>query len=333
MSRQGEPPGGRSSDASLHLLQRAHAMTDGVGVVTVSYKDTTCELKRGETLLDALLRAGVVVPFSCRAGICHTCLMQRVAGGPIPEAAQRGLTAEQRRSGYLLPCRCRPDHDMVVAPSSADRSRGNTPEFNEEPRRAAAPDPEMWAALGHGPLLLRILTEFYTRVYADQRLAPFFEQTSLQRSIEKQFNFLNQTFTGEDVYFGERPRNAHHWMVISDELFDYRSRLMESVLRQHQLPEHLIARWLAMEESYRKVIVKDRVWPRIIGGKPVPVEGYESLELQYSTLCDGCGAEMNVGDPAQLHVRLGTAYCGRCAVTAKTSQDRAESLAAVDRND
>ena len=37
------------------------------------------------------------------------------------------------------------------------------------------PDPEMWAALDQGEKLTQILTDFYTRVFADPRLSPFFE--------------------------------------------------------------------------------------------------------------------------------------------------------------
>ena len=35
-------------------------------------------------------------------------------------------------------------------------------------------DPDIWAALENGPKLTRILEDFYTRVYADARLSPFF---------------------------------------------------------------------------------------------------------------------------------------------------------------
>lgn len=289
-------------------------------MVTVTYQGKTCEPRAGETLLDAFLRQGIVAPFSCRAGICHTCLMRRVDDGRIPEAAQRGLTPEQKKLRYLLPCRCIPEEDMLLDPLSRKTAfetapdRPN-PEFTEEPRREPTPDPQMWAALREGELLQEILTDFYTRVYDDPLLAPFFTHTTRQRAIEKQFNFLNQIFTGEDVYFGERPRNAHHWMVISDEMFDYREKLMRQVQREHGLPEHLIRRWSAMEESYREVIVKDHAWPKIIHGSALPLEGYEPLRLEFSSLCDGCSAEVAVNDMVQFHVRLGTAYCVQCATT------------------
>jgi hypothetical protein len=77
---------------------------------------------------------------------------------------------------------------------------------------------------------------------------------------------MRQLFTGEKIFFGDRPRNAHHWMVISDELFDHREALMASVLRQHGLAAHLIERWQAIENSFRSDIVKTKPWVKVMAG-------------------------------------------------------------------
>jgi truncated hemoglobin YjbI len=79
----------------------------------------------------------------------------------------------------------------------------------------------MWEALGRGPLLRAILTDFYAEVFQDPRLLPFFHATTREWVIDHQYAFLAEIFTGERMFFGDRPRNAHHWMVITDDLFDY----------------------------------------------------------------------------------------------------------------
>jgi len=91
---------------------------------------------------------------------------------------------------------------------------------NKERRKFPAPDPEMWAALDNGKLMSKILTSFYQRVFEDELLSPYFSGVTQQRLIEKVYNFHYQMFTGKKVYFGERPRNAHHWMVIPPEIFN-----------------------------------------------------------------------------------------------------------------
>lgn len=175
------------------------------------------------------------------------------------------------------------------------------------------PDPELWAALGEGALLSKILPEFYTRVYADPHLSPFFKNVTKQRLIEKQYSFLKRAITGELCYFGERPRNAHHWMVISDELFDYRNDLLRQVAREHGLSEKWLRRWEKVEEAYRPDIVKDRPWPRVMDGVEMAHDGFGELVLEDGTLCNSCGQEINKGQSVRYHLRTGETFCADCA--------------------
>lgn len=174
------------------------------------------------------------------------------------------------------------------------------------------PDPEMWQALQEGVLLSQIMHDFYSQVFDDPRLNPFFHGVTKQRAVEKQYLFMRQLFTGEKVYFGDRPRNAHHWMVISDELFDYREGIMLATLRRHGLPEHLVERWRAVEESFRGDIVKDQPRKKKFGDIELPLDGYEELELDCGAMCDSCGDAIDSGITVRYHVRLGEVYCPSC---------------------
>lgn len=178
--------------------------------------------------------------------------------------------------------------------------------------RDPEPDPEMWAALREGELMAEVLNDFYTRVYADERLSPFFHGITKQRVIEKQYLFMRQIFSGERVYFGDRPRNAHHWMVISDELFDYREDLMAATLRDHGVPEHLVRRWREVDEVYRAELVKSTPWSRVIDGVEMPLDGFGEAVLDVGSLCDGCQCEIPAGMSVRYHLRLGSVYCGNC---------------------
>ena len=174
------------------------------------------------------------------------------------------------------------------------------------------PDPEMWQALEQGKLLSRILDDFYSQVYADEKLKGFFKDTSKRRSIEKQYNFLHRVFTGEKVYFGEKPRNAHNWMIISKELFDYREQLMQSCLRKHGLSETMIERWMRMEYRYLNVIVKNKVWKKVVDGVEYPVDGFGEIVTEVGTLCDACHREVSAGETITYHLRTGEVYCNDC---------------------
>ncbi|MDG9883243.1 iron-sulfur-binding ferredoxin reductase [Pseudomonas sp. GD04058] len=68
----------------------------------------------GSNLLDALNDAGCGVPYSCRAGSCHACLVRCVEGEP-EDGRPEALSAAQRELGWHLACQCRIGMDLRVA--------------------------------------------------------------------------------------------------------------------------------------------------------------------------------------------------------------------------
>ena len=66
-----------------------------------------------ETVLDTLLRNNIRVPWSCRAGLCHSCIIQ-ATHGTIPPEAQKGLTQDQIQQRLLLACQCYPESPLTL---------------------------------------------------------------------------------------------------------------------------------------------------------------------------------------------------------------------------
>lgn len=75
--------------------------------------DKRWSVAQGSNLLDALNQAGVAVPYSCRAGSCHACLVRCVAGQPA-DAKPEALSPEQREQGWRLACQCQVDGDAHI---------------------------------------------------------------------------------------------------------------------------------------------------------------------------------------------------------------------------
>jgi len=67
----------------------------------------------GANLLDALNGEGFSVPYSCRAGSCHACLVRCTEGEPL-DAQPEALDASQRQQGWRLACQCRVVSDLSV---------------------------------------------------------------------------------------------------------------------------------------------------------------------------------------------------------------------------
>lgn len=178
---------------------------------------------------------------------------------------------------------------------------------------ATRPDEALWEAIGRGPGLRRILSRFYTHVYADPRLAPFFQGMEIDQVVGKQYTFLADLFSGRRDFMGLMPYNAHHWMVISDNLFDHREALFESVLRAEGLAEPLIRRWLVLHERFRVSIVKDRPSGLWMDGAFQAVREQTVEVLGVDSVCDGCGSEIRAGEPARYLHRIGHLHCAQCA--------------------
>ncbi len=79
-------------------------------------------LESGESVLDGLLRQGVSVPNSCRAGACQSCLM-KAERGTVPDAARVGLKDTLVAQGYFLACTCRPPEGTELEVAGAEALR------------------------------------------------------------------------------------------------------------------------------------------------------------------------------------------------------------------
>jgi len=84
-------------------------------MTTTEYNGKLYDHRPGESVLDALLRGGANVTFSCRRGSCHACILRATDGDP-GAGAHRGLRPQLVRSGHFKPCVAHPTEDLVVTP-------------------------------------------------------------------------------------------------------------------------------------------------------------------------------------------------------------------------
>ncbi|WP_394754808.1 FAD-binding oxidoreductase [Crenothrix sp.] len=79
-----------------------------------------------ETVLDALLRENINIPYACKKGTCHSCMVRSIEVVP-PHSAQAGLKNTLQKLNYFLPCRCYPEQDMAIKlPDQSDFYRMGT---------------------------------------------------------------------------------------------------------------------------------------------------------------------------------------------------------------
>jgi ring-1,2-phenylacetyl-CoA epoxidase subunit PaaE len=67
----------------------------------------------GEAIIDAAIRAGRSLPYSCKGGMCCTC-RARLVEGRVDMAVNYSLEPWELRAGYVLTCQSRPVTGRVV---------------------------------------------------------------------------------------------------------------------------------------------------------------------------------------------------------------------------
>ena len=70
-----------------------------------------------QSLFASLTQAGITWRVSCRNGTCRTCIGRLVRGQVAYDIPWPGLSAEEKRDGYCLPCIAKPMCDVVISAS------------------------------------------------------------------------------------------------------------------------------------------------------------------------------------------------------------------------
>ena len=96
-------------------------MATGTVTITVAKQQWMFEAAAPATVLEAAERAGIRLPSSCRNGTCRTCLCRLESGAVHYKIAWPGVSLEEKRAGYILPCVAVADTDLVLEAPAARR--------------------------------------------------------------------------------------------------------------------------------------------------------------------------------------------------------------------
>ena len=66
-----------------------------------------------ETLLEQAEAAGLILPYSCRGGMCGSCRV-KLESGDVEQLCKDGLSDLDQQQGYILACTCIPKSDIVI---------------------------------------------------------------------------------------------------------------------------------------------------------------------------------------------------------------------------
>lgn len=95
---------------------------DTMFAATVSPHGWRFDAPAGQTLLQSAGKAGIALPSSCRNGTCRACICKMSEGRVHYRIEWPGLSADEKREGYILPCVAYPDSDVTLENRSARRT-------------------------------------------------------------------------------------------------------------------------------------------------------------------------------------------------------------------
>jgi len=65
------------------------------------------------TILEQAEESGLILPYSCRGGMCGCCKV-KLEQGDVEQLADDGLTDNEKAQGYILACSCIPKTDLII---------------------------------------------------------------------------------------------------------------------------------------------------------------------------------------------------------------------------
>ena len=80
--------------------------------IMVDDEETTFEMSKKQTVLDAALKQGIDAPYSCQGGICSSCLA-RITSGTAEMTKNSILTDKEIASGLILTCQAHPTSESL----------------------------------------------------------------------------------------------------------------------------------------------------------------------------------------------------------------------------
>jgi ring-1,2-phenylacetyl-CoA epoxidase subunit PaaE len=109
-------PGEQSRRRTMpHLPEPSPPAITTIAIASVISEGVRSEfaIGAGETIIDAAIRAGRNLPYSCRGGMCCTC-RARLLEGQVAMDVNYSLERWEEAAGFVLTCQSRPLTERVV---------------------------------------------------------------------------------------------------------------------------------------------------------------------------------------------------------------------------
>ncbi|KAB1186626.1 MULTISPECIES: group 1 truncated hemoglobin [Haloferax] len=113
----------------------------------------------------------------------------------------------------------------------------------------------LYERLGGKEAISAVVDEFYDRMLADDELAPYFEDTDMQKQRAHQVQFISAVAGGPVDYTGADMREAHEHLELSHDDFAATATHLKDALEEFDVEENEIDEVLDAVASLEDEIV------------------------------------------------------------------------------
>jgi hemoglobin len=96
--------------------------------------------------------------------------------------------------------------------------------------------------IGGGPAVSAVVNDFYVRVLADPKLAPYFDGVDLARLKRHQVLLVTKVLGGPDTYNGRALADAHDGLGITQDEFQAVVGHLAGAMKDAGVPDDIIGR-------------------------------------------------------------------------------------------
>ncbi len=118
-------------------------------------------------------------------------------------------------------------------------------------------DKTLYNRLGGIETLIKVHNIFYGKIYKHNWLKKYFTEKPRHVLEEQQTDFMMQLMGGPKGYSGKNPKSAHQHMLISEELFEERAKLLSDSIKEAGIADNLRKEWITADAALKKSLVKD----------------------------------------------------------------------------
>lgn len=108
-------------------------------------------------------------------------------------------------------------------------------------------------------IVFQVSELFYEKVYKHPWISLYFKNTDQKFITQQQTDFVVGALGGPKNFSGRLPVHAHPHMLITEELFDLRKKLLTEAMEELKAPTDLKEAWLQLDEAFRSVLVRSSV--------------------------------------------------------------------------